>query len=108
MSRPRSFRLLGCLVLSTALLSSACIQTPPHRAEILYVAIPPPPDPAEVEGGAPSPSYVWVTGRYEWNGVEYVWLPGQWEERPFDRAVWVSGKWRRTQRGWVWIDGHWS
>src|SRR5882762_8724862 len=99
MSRPRSFGLHGCLILLTAVLSSACIQPPPARAQVLYVATPPPPDLVEVEGGAPSPSYVWVTGRYEWNGVEYVWLLGQWEERPYDRAVWISGGWRRTQRG---------
>ena len=105
----RSLRLLVLLLLSAfGLLCSACASTVPPRAQVLYVAIPPPPDPVEIEGSAPSPVYVWVTGGYDWNGVEYVWIPGQWEPRPYDRAVWISGKWTQTRRGWVWIDGRWA
>jgi len=107
----RTSRLHVALLCAFALavpFAPACVREPSSQARILYVAIPPPPDPVEVEGSAPSASYVWVTGRYDWNGVEYVWLPGQWEPRPKERAVWTSGRWAPTRRGWIWVDGHWS
>ena len=106
MSRSTPFHLFGCLAFAVAL--AACAHDPYAHTDVLYVAIPPPPNPVEIEGSAPSPSYVWVTGRYEWNGVEYVWLPGQWEPRPNSRATWISGQWTHTRRGWIWVDGHWT
>ncbi|HWL87653.1 MAG TPA: hypothetical protein VNO21_17735 [Polyangiaceae bacterium] len=91
-----------------AIFTASCIHEPGPQADALYVAVPPPPDPVELEGSAPSPSYVWVTGRYDWNGFEYVWIPGLWEPRPSARAVWISGRWEHMSRGWVWVEGHWG
>ncbi|WP_394822402.1 hypothetical protein [Pendulispora albinea] len=99
---------IALLATALGLFAPACAHDPAPPSRLIYVAIPPPPDPVEVSGSAPSPRYVWVTGRYDWNGVEYVWIPGQWEPRPHERAVWVSGRWMRTRYGWVWVEGHWS
>ena len=102
-----AFFVLAALV-GVGLFAPACAHDPATQGRIFYVAIPPPPDPVEIEGSAPSPVYVWITGRYDWNGFEYVWIPGQWEPRPHERAVWISGKWTQTRLGWIWVDGHWS
>ena len=79
-----------------------------HHEHVLYVLEAPPPDPVELEGSAPSAAYVWVKGHYDCNGVEYVWIPGDWAPRPAARAVWIAGRWQHTRRGWTWVDGHWS
>jgi hypothetical protein len=113
---PRSLRtpLVTRLVLSSLIALVVCgagiigCAAESQSAKVLYVAFPPPPAPVELEGAPPSASYVWVSGHYDWNGIEYVWFPGQWESRPHARATWVSGRWQFTRQGWVWIDGHWS
>lgn len=106
---PRTLRLAHVvLLLGLAGGAAACAAQPSRSAKILYVAFPPPPDPVELEGAPPSASYVWVKGHYDWNGVEYVWIPGQWEPRPYAKATWVQGRWQFTQNGWVWVNGHWS
>jgi hypothetical protein len=89
-----------------ALAVTGCAHT--AREPPLFVEIAPPPEPIELAGSPPSPVYVWARGHYDWNGYEYVWIPGHWRERPHVRAVWIAGRWQKTHRGWTWVDGHWS
>ena len=39
---------------------------------------------------APGPNFVWVSGHYDWDGYQYVWVDGQWVMTPFYGAVWVN------------------
>lgn len=78
------------------------------QPQVVYAVYAPPADPIEVEGGAPSPSYLWVRGNWYWNGFEYIWIPGHWQARPHPHAIWTSGNWHRTRGGWVFTEGHWS
>lgn len=67
-----------------------------------------PPSPrVEVRHAAPSRMHVWVAGRWDWRGNDYVWISGAWVLPPRPRAVWVPGRWEHAHGGWVWIDGHW-
>jgi hypothetical protein len=70
------------------------VAPPPPQAE----AVPPPP------GG---PYVVWQPGRWRWNGVQYVWIPGHYARPPYARAVWVPGRWVLVRGRWIWRDGHW-
>jgi hypothetical protein len=65
-------------------------------------AEPVPPPPGAVE------QFVWVPGRWHWNGHQYVWTAGIWQPRPYLRANWVPGHWVRDHHRWLWVEGHWG
>src|SRR5581483_1520869 len=58
----------------------------------------------------PSPGFVWIPGHYNWDPDRhtYVWLVGQYVQRPRENAHWVDGRWQLQPDGWVWVDGHWE
>jgi hypothetical protein len=56
----------------------------------------------------PAADYVWVKGFWDWEGGEWVGIPGRWE-RPAGRDVtWVDPHYDREQDGWRYEPGHWS
>ncbi len=71
---------------------------------------PPPPQPAALVPTVPSPGFVWIPGHYNWDPdrYTYVWLVGQYVQRPRENAHWVDGRWQLQPYGWVWVDGHWE
>ncbi len=103
----RIVRLAGALLLATALTNCvveerrpvAEIIAPTPPPPLRYEAVPPPPRPAEI--------IQWRPGRWHWDGREYVWVPGEYIERPRAAAVWVPGHWDPRGSSWVWIEGHW-
>jgi hypothetical protein len=62
----------------------------------------PPPAPA------PAPSYVWEAGHWAWNGLQYIWQPEKYVEKPTVSATFVSGDWEEHPNGWFWVQGHWD
>jgi hypothetical protein len=45
----------------------------------------PAPDTGALPEGAHGPApagRVWVAGYWHWDGVDYVWVPGRWEQPP--------------------------
>src|SRR5579884_3990485 len=71
---------------------------------------PPPPQPAALVPTVPSPGFVWIPGHYNWDPDRhtYVWLVGQYVQRPRENAHWVDGRWQLQPDGLVWVDGHWE
>jgi len=64
---------------------------PPPR----YEPLPPP------RGG-----FVWVPGRWVWDGRAYAWRAGGWQpERP--GYVYAPGRWIEDRGGWRWTEGDW-
>jgi hypothetical protein len=66
--------------------------------------------PAPVVETIPPPSVpgrVWTPGYWSWNGVDYVWVPGQYVVAPFPGAVWIGGRWVPRNHHWTWVDGRW-
>jgi hypothetical protein len=72
---------------------------------------PPPPPPARIEAPPEPPdgAFVWRPGHWTFEGREYLWVPGEYVERPHAGERWVTGYWARgAQGGWIWIPGHWQ
>ena len=68
---------------------------------------PAPPPPQEYVGPAPSPSALWISGYYYWNGQDYVWIQGHWECPPPGYGVYVRPHWVYRHGGYVYIRGYW-
>jgi hypothetical protein len=71
------------------------------------VALSPPAPVVETIPPAPAPGTVWTPGYWSWNGVEYIWVPGQYVVAPFPGAVWIGGRWVARGHHWTWVDGRW-
>ncbi len=50
---------------------------------------------------------VWVAGWWAWDGAQYRWSPGQWQDPPTPRARWTAPQWRRQGQNWVVRPGRW-
>jgi hypothetical protein len=75
------------------------IVAPKPPPPVRYEVIPPPPRPAEfVE---------WRPGHWHWDGREYVWMGGEYIERPHPRAAWSAGHWEVRGDRWAWVEGRW-
>jgi hypothetical protein len=48
-----------------------------------------PPPPLETPPPAPFAGATWIAGRYDWNGIAWVWASGHYEHPPEAGAVWV-------------------
>jgi hypothetical protein len=88
----------GLTLVSGAARAQPAFAPPPLQDEVG----PPPPLPG------PPAGYVLVPGRWDWNGVRYVWVPRHWIVRRVGYAVWVPGHWGFGPLGrYRWIEGHW-
>lgn len=64
---------------------------PPPR----YEPLPPP------RGG-----FVWVPGRWVWDGRAYGWRPGGWQPAR-EGYAYAPGRWVEDRGGWRWNEGDW-
>jgi hypothetical protein len=48
-----------------------------------------PPPPVETPPPAPFVNATWIAGRYDWNGIAWVWANGHYERPPDVGSVWV-------------------
>jgi hypothetical protein len=48
-----------------------------------------PPPPVETPPPAPFAGATWISGRYDWNGIAWVWASGHYERPPEMGTVWV-------------------
>jgi hypothetical protein len=72
------------------------------------VALSPPAPVVETVPPPPTPGGAWTPGYWSWDGVKYVWVPGQYAVPPFPGAVWIGGRWVPHGARWVWLNGHWG
>ena len=72
------------------------------------VGLTPPAPVVETVPAPPTPGSVWTAGYWSWDGVKYVWVPGQYVVPPFPAAVWIGGRWVPHGARWVWVNGHWG
>jgi hypothetical protein len=103
-------RTLGSAALLAAMaLGTGCVvRARGHvSAPVAYVEVeqePPPPRVVVVPAGRPG--FIWIEGRYTWDGGRYVWHDGYYERERVGH-VWEQGRWERRGRGHVWVDGRW-
>ena len=64
---------------------------------------PPPPRQTVVEV---RPGFVFVQGRWDRRGGQWVWMDGHWERERVGH-MWVDGRWERRGRRHVWVEGSW-
>jgi hypothetical protein len=68
------------------------------------IKTPPRPPRPRARGGM---QYVWVEGRWHWNGYDFEWIPGAWvRSEPGWR--WRSGAWVRRGDAWQYTPGRWE
>ena len=48
-----------------------------------------PPPPVETPPPAPFAGATWIQGRYDWNGLAWIWSSGHYERPPEVGTVWV-------------------
>lgn len=99
----------GVMALAIALaLAGGALFRPTNASAFALIIAPfaPPAVVVETASPAPGPDFVWVGGRWDWQG-RWVWVHGYWARRPHPGARWVGGAWVVRGGGWVWVDGHW-
>jgi hypothetical protein len=70
----------------------------------LVMTAPPPPryePPPQLRRG-----YVWVPGRWAWDGRAYAWQQGNWRAERAGYAY-APGGWVEDRGGWRWNEGDW-
>lgn len=76
---------------------------------VVQKPIAPPPTFQETIPAPPSEGQTWIPGHWDWNGANWVWLPGYHSVPPQPQAQWVSGYWSQGLLGfWRWTPGHWT
>ncbi|HEY1609986.1 MAG TPA: Tat pathway signal protein [Paraburkholderia sp.] len=78
------------------------IERSPHRPPPIRTP-PRPPRPRARRGM----QYVWIEGRWRWNGRDYDWVPGMWVAAE-QGWYWRSGAWERRGSGWQFSGGRWE
>ena len=70
--------------------------------------VPPmPPPPAESQTPQPTPSALWIYGYYDFNGSQYVWVPGHWEIPPPNAVTFVRPHWHYRGGTYVYVRAYW-
>lgn len=67
----------------------------------------PPPAKEESMPTPPSSDKAWAPGHYEYRDNTYVWVEGQWLDKPNSGAEYVAAHWEQRDGGWVFVAGHW-
>jgi hypothetical protein len=100
-----------CAALALVPALSGCVveERRPATVEILAPRQPPPPRVEIIPTPQRPPDVVeWRPGHWLWDGREYIWVAGEYIERPHHEARWVPGHWDERPNGtWAWIQGHW-
>ncbi len=96
--------------LLVALATPACVvhgsggMTVHSDADVDVVQEPPAP---RVEAPPPRSGFVFVRGRWNWSGNQWVWMDGRWE-RERANMMWSEGRWEKRGTSWHWIEGTWG
>jgi hypothetical protein len=51
---------------------------------------------------------VWVAGAHRWDGHNYVYERGHYDQPPRSNAHYVQGHWEQRGKGKTWVNGHWG
>lgn len=100
----------GNQVPGTAPVSAVPPPPPPGQgpASSNMPSVAPPPPQAEAVPPLPGPNYVWQPGYWQWNGAQYVWIPGRYSVPPSATAVWIPDHWQSYGTSWLFVPGHWQ
>jgi hypothetical protein len=68
----------------------------------------PPPLPEYDQPPIPGPNFVWTPGYWQWNNIEYYWVPGTWMVPPAPGLLWTPGYWEFRDGVYVFNHGYWG
>ena len=108
-----SARLLSVILLTGLLAGCAGNDLPTEvtQSGYPYFRMSPNPPPEPYEQGTPTTNNpmqeVWRPGYWNFDGAEFVWIPGHFLPRPDPTAVWMPDRWEERTFGWVFVPGHW-
>lgn len=51
---------------------------------------------------------IWRKGYWDYDGKEFVWVPGHFIYRPDPTASWTSDRWEKRSFGWAFVPGFWQ
>ena len=91
-----AFVATGCVVHG-----SAGVRVAPAVVEV--DSEPPPPRYEEV---VVRPGFVWIQGRWNYEGGRWVWMNGRYERERAGYA-WAPGRWEMRGNRHVWVEGEW-
>ncbi len=69
---------------------------------------PPPPIRYERRPPMPGEGYIWQDGYWGVSRGRYVWVPGLWQQAPYQGAYWSHPHYDHYQDGWRMHEGHWD
>ncbi len=96
--------------LLTLMLLSACGTVDEPMTPYTQLSLVSPPDTPYEEKLVPNdPSHqLWRPGHWDYNGMEFTWVPGEMLTRPTLSAVWSADRWDKRTFGWAFVPGHWE
>ena len=99
----------ACFTLLVAIAGSGCVVRARGQvsAPVAYVEVEQEPPPPRVWIRESRPNQVYIQGRWNWQGGQWVWFDGRWEGARVNQR-WDDGRWERRGRRHVWIEGRWS
>lgn len=106
----RLVRVLGFVLLATALLALSPAPAPAQVAVGISVAIAPPELPVYDQPVCPGDDYIWAPGYWAWDQDvgDYYWVPGTWVFAPVPGYFWTPGYWAWGGSGFVFTAGYWG
>jgi hypothetical protein len=63
---------------------------------------------AEKAPKATADNQSWVPGDYYWDGGDWNWADGYYQDIPYMDTYWVPGHWNERFWGWTWVPGYWD
>jgi hypothetical protein len=94
---------LATALAATALSAGAQVSVNINVPGLVQMA---PPQPRYEPMPDPRAGQVWVPGRWQWNGRDYVWRGGYWQVARPD-YLYAPGQWVQVDGGWRWREGDW-
>lgn len=73
----------------------------------VMIRIGPPPPVYERRGPPPGEGYIWQDGYHRYEGGQYVWTPGRYQQPPRRGQHWVAHHWVHRHGEYVMVEGHW-
>src|SRR5688572_9578249 len=94
------------LALVIGMTGSACVIRASGRVRGGALVVYDEPPAAQEERYEARAGYVYVRGRWNWQGNQWVWAPGHWERERVG-YMWEEGQWVRRGNSWHWVEGRW-
>lgn len=100
---------LGSFVLAASLATAGggCVVRAHARVEpVAVVEVDQEPPQPRYEEVVVRPGFLFIQGRWNWNGGQWVWINGHYERERAGYA-WDAGRWEMRGNRHVWVEGQW-